>query len=165
MNFLFLCTHNACRSILSEAVFNQLAPAGHAAASAGSAPAGTLHPGAIAQLERHGIATAGYASKSWDDLPLQPDVVVTVCANAAGEACPAYLGDVVRTHWGLDDPSRATGSAHAIKEAFERTYQIVLARTHALFALPLAQLAADPQALKQALDRIGESVPGEDSAC
>jgi len=55
-------------------------------------------------------------------------------------------------------------AAHAIQDAFERTYQIVLARTHALFALPLAQLA-DPQALKQALDRIGASVPGEDSAC
>lgn len=165
MNILFLCTHNACRSILSEAVFNQLAPAGYSATSAGSHPAGAPHPGALAQLERHGIATSCLASKSWDDLPMPPDVVVTVCAAAADETCPAYPGNVVRVHWGLDDPSRACGSAQEVAVAFERTYQIIQARTRALFALPLRQLASDPAALRQALERIGTGIPGKDGAC
>lgn len=159
MNFLFLCTGNSCRSILSEAVFNHLAPGGHTAASAGSRPAGKLHPGALAQLERKRISTDDYASKSWHDLPSTPDVVVTVCANAAGETCPAYLGNVVRTHWGLDDPSEVEGTPENVEAAFERTYRIVLARTQALFALPLDRLANDKAALKLALDRIGTLAP------
>ena len=155
MNFLFLCTGNSCRSILSEAVFNHLAPHGFKAISAGSQPAGRLNPDAVALLRRHGIAVDGYASKSWHDLPLTPDVVVTVCGNAAGETCPAYLGDVVRTHWGLADPSEITGTPAEIAAAFEATYAIVQARVQALFALPLAELADDRAALKAALDRIG----------
>lgn len=159
MNFLFLCTGNSCRSILSEAVFNHLSPAGLKAVSAGSQPTGRLNPGAVAQLRRHGIGVDGYASKSWHDLGLTPDVVVTVCANAAGETCPAYLGDVVRTHWGLDDPGDVKGSPEQVEAAFEHAYQIVLARTRALLALPLAELGADRAALKLALDRIGAVAP------
>lgn len=159
MNFLFLCTGNSCRSILSEAVFNHCAPAGFKAISAGSQPTGRLNPGAVDQLRRHGIGVDGYASKSWHDLPLTPDVVVTVCGNAAGETCPAYLGNVVRTHWGLEDPGEAEGSPEQVAAAFEHTYRIVLARTRALFALPLAELAADRAALKTALDRIGAVLP------
>ena len=154
MHFLFLCTGNSCRSIMSEAVFEQLAPEGCTAASAGSRPAGRVHPGALAQLRRKHIPTEGYASKSWNDLPLTPDVVVTVCGNAAGESCPAYLGNVVRTHWPLDDPSLREGTPDEIAAAFDATYRIILARTAALFALPLARLADDKAALKQALDRI-----------
>jgi len=159
MRFLFLCTGNSCRSILSEAIFNHLAPQGFTALSAGSQPTGTLNPGALALLRSKGIALDGLASKSWHDLPLTPDVVVTVCGNAAGETCPAYLGQVVRAHWGLDDPGLATGSAHDIAQAFERTHEIILARTRALFALPLGALAADRTALQQALERIGTLAP------
>ncbi|QYG02130.1 MULTISPECIES: arsenate reductase ArsC [Massilia] len=155
MNFLFLCTGNSCRSILSEAVFNHLAPPGFKAISAGSHPSGRINPDAIALLRRHGIAMDGHASKSWHDLPLTPDVVVTVCGNAAGETCPAYLGDVVRTHWGLADPSEVQGTPADIAAAFEATYAIVLARVQALFALPLAELAGERAALKEALDRVG----------
>lgn len=155
MHFLFLCTGNSCRSILSEAVFNHLAPPGFKAISAGSHPTGRINPDAIALLRRHGIAVDGHASKSWHDLPLTPDVVVTVCGNAAGETCPAYLGDVVRTHWGLADPSEVQGTPADIAAAFEATYAIVLARTQALFALPLDELAGERAALKEALDRIG----------
>jgi len=155
MNFLFLCTGNSCRSILSEAVFNHLAPPGFKAISAGSHPTGRINPDAVALLRRHGIAVDGHASKSWHDLPLTPDVVVTVCGNAAGETCPAYLGDVVRTHWGLADPSEVQGTPADIAAAFEATYAIVLARIEALFALPLAGLAGERAALKEALDRIG----------
>lgn len=155
MNFLFLCTGNSCRSILSEAIFNHLAPPGFAAFSAGSQPTGQLNPGAVALLLRKGIALDGYTSKSWHDVPLTPDVVITVCGNAAGETCPAYLGNVVRAHWGLEDPSLAEGTAPEIAAAFEHSYQIVLARTRALFALPLPALTRDRTALQQALARIG----------
>ena len=96
MNVLFLCTGNSCRSVLSEGTFNHLAPAGMKAISAGSQPAGALHPRAVALLHRKGISTEGYYSKSWDDLPVVPDIVVTVCSSAAGETCPAYLGPVLR---------------------------------------------------------------------
>ncbi len=155
MNFLFLCTGNSCRSILSEAVFNHLAPAGIKAISAGSQPTGRINPDAVDLLQRHGIAVDGYTSKSWHDLPFTPDVVITVCGNAAGETCPAYLGDVVRAHWGLVDPSEVRGTSEDIAAAFEDTYRIVLARTRALLALPLAELAGERTALKDALDRIG----------
>jgi protein-tyrosine-phosphatase len=92
MDILFLCTGNSCRSILTEAVFNHLAPTGWHAMSAGNQPTGQVHPRSLALLAREGIATDGYYSKSWDQLPLTPDIVITVCARAAGETCPAYLG-------------------------------------------------------------------------
>jgi arsenate reductase len=110
MNVLFLCTGNSCRSLISEAVFNHLAPAGWHAISAGSQPTGKLNERALALLASKGIPTEGYYSKSWDALPVTPDIVVTVCASAAGETCPAYLGPVLRTHWGVDDPSHVVGS-------------------------------------------------------
>jgi arsenate reductase len=155
MNILFLCTGNSCRSVLSEGVFNHLAPAGLKAISAGSQPAGQLHPRAVALLARKGISTEGYYSKSWNDLPLTPDVVVTVCGSAAGETCPAYLGPVLRTHWGVDDPGHVIGTEEEIEAAFELTYRIIRARIEAFLALPLAQLAGDKAAFKVELDRIG----------
>jgi arsenate reductase (thioredoxin) len=155
MNVLFLCTGNSCRSILAEATFNHLAPPGWKAMSAGSRPAGYVHPRSLALLEREGIATAGLVSKSWDALPATPDIVVTVCASAAGEACPAYLGPVLRTHWGVDDPAHATGTDAEIDAAFLSAYRILRHRIAALLALPLADLAADPVRLKAELDRIG----------
>ena len=81
---------------LAEATFKHLAPKGWHAMSAGSHPSGTVHPRSLALLAREGIAIEGYASKSWDKLPQTPDIVITVCASAAGEACPAYLGPVLK---------------------------------------------------------------------
>ena len=155
MNILFLCTGNSCRSILAEATFNHLAPAGWTAMSAGSKPTGEVHPRSLALLARAGISTAGYHSKSWDTLPMTPDIVVTVCSNAAGETCPAYLGPVLRTHWGVDDPAHATGTDEEIDAAFMTAYRILRARVEALLALPLAELQNDRTHLKAELDRIG----------
>jgi len=159
MNVLFLCTGNSCRSILAEAVFNHLAPAGWQAWSAGSHPAGFVHPRALALLAREGIRASGYSSKSWAGLPATPDVVITVCANAAGEACPAYLGPAVRAHWGVDDPARATGTDAEIDAAFERTYRVLRARIEAFLAGPLGELEGDHERLKRALDRIASLLP------
>jgi arsenate reductase len=156
MNILFLCTGNSCRSILAEATFNHLAPAGWRALSAGSKPTGQVHPRSLALLASQGIATAGYHSKSWENLPVTPDIVVTVCASAAGETCPAYLGNVVRSHWGVDDPAHATGSESQIDAAFMSAYGILRARIEAFLALPLAELAQDGARLKRELDRIAQ---------
>jgi arsenate reductase len=147
MNILFLCTGNSCRSVLSEATFNHLAPPEWRALSAGSKPAGQLHPRAVALLQRKGISTEGYYSKSWDNLPVTPDIVITVCGSAAGETCPAYLGPVLRAHWGVEDPSHLLGSDEEIEAAFEQTYRILRERIEAFLALPAIT--------KQELDRIG----------
>lgn len=155
MNVLFLCTGNSCRSLISEAVFNHLAPAGSRAISAGSQPTGKLNERALALLAAKRIPTAGYHSKSWADLPVTPDIVVTVCASAAGETCPAYLGPVLRTHWGVDDPSHVVGTDEEVTAAFERAYAILRARIEAFLALPLDTLQMDRAALKAELDRIG----------
>ncbi|PKO91645.1 MAG: low molecular weight phosphatase family protein [Betaproteobacteria bacterium HGW-Betaproteobacteria-1] len=155
MNILFLCTGNSCRSILAEATFNALAPVGMHAMSAGSQPAGYVHPRSIALLQKEGIATEGYFSKSWNDLPVTPDIVITVCGNAAGETCPAYLGNVLRAHWGVDDPAKATGSEQEIDAAFRGAYTILRKRIEAFFSLP-ADTLKDKAALTQALAEIGQ---------
>ncbi|HPF59850.1 MAG TPA: arsenate reductase ArsC [Candidatus Competibacteraceae bacterium] len=155
MNVLFLCTGNSCRSILGEATFNHLAPPGWKALSAGSHPAGQVHPRSLALLNREGISTEGYHSKSWDNLPVTPDIVVTVCASAAGETCPAYLGPVLRTHWGVDDPAHVTGSEAMIDAAFMQAYRVLRSRIEAFLALPLAELQNDRARLKMELDHIG----------
>jgi arsenate reductase len=155
MNVLILCTGNSCRSILGEATFNHLAPAGWRAISAGSKPAGYVHPRSLALLEREGIATSGYHSKSWDQLPLTPDIVISVCANAAGEECPAWLGPVLRAHWGVEDPAHVTGADEETDAAFMHAYRTLRTRIEAFFALPLAEVRHDRTRLKAELDRIG----------
>jgi arsenate reductase len=153
---LFLCTGNSCRSILAEAVLNGLAQGRLHAVSAGSHPAGTVHPRTLALLQREGFATEGLKSKSWDDLSTSPDLVITVCAAAAGETCPAYLGPALRAHWGVDDPARATGTESEIDAAFAKAYRILRRRVEALLDLPVARwLAEDPVRLGRELERIG----------
>jgi arsenate reductase len=157
MHILFLCTGNSCRSILAEATFNALAPAGMRAMSAGSQPTGEVHPRSIALLKREGIESDGYYSKSWENLTPAPDVVITVCGNAAGETCPAYLGDVVRAHWGVEDPAKASGSDAEIDAAFEQAYRILRRRIEAFLALDLKQ-CSDRTAFKIQLDLIGQQL-------
>jgi len=159
MNVLFLCTGNSCRSLMGEAIFNHLAPEGWHAISAGSKPLGRLNTGALAQLEREGISTEGYFSKSWNDLPVTPDIVLSVCGNAANEVCPAYLGPVMRSHWGVEDPAHAEGSEEDIKAAFMTAYKILRHRIEQFLALPLTELKNDPARLKAELDRIGSLLP------
>ena len=158
MNILFLCTGNSCRSILGEATFNHIAPAGWRAMSAGSKPAGYVHPRSLVLLAREGISTEGYYSKSWENLPATPDIVISVCGNAANETCPAYLGPVLRSHWGVEDPAHATGTDEEIDAAFMKAYRILLARIEAFLALLLETLKHDKAALKLAMDKIATIV-------
>ena len=158
MNVLFLCTGNSCRSILGEATFNHLAPAGWHAMSAGSKPTGCVHPRSLELLACEGISTEGFHSKSWDNLPTTPDIVITVCGSAAGETCPAYLGPVIRTHWGVDDPAHVTGTDEEIDAAFVKAYSILRRRIEAFFALPLETLQHDKAALKVEMDKIAVNI-------
>ena len=159
MNVLFLCTGNSCRSILGEATFNHLAPPDWRAMSAGSKPAGQVHPRSLALLAHEGISTEGYYSKSWNDLPVTPDIVLSVCGNAANETCPAYLGPVLRSHWGVEDPAHATGTDAEIDAAFMTAYRILRHRIKQFLALPLNELQNDHARLKAELDRISTLLP------
>ncbi|MCP9439804.1 MAG: arsenate reductase ArsC [Nitrospira sp.] len=156
MKILFLCTGNSCRSILAEATFNALAGPDWRAMSAGSHPTGTVHPRALALLRREGISTEGLHSKSWTDLPAVPDLVITVCGNAAGETCPAYLGPALRTHWGVEDPAKATGTEAEIDAKFEQVYRTLRTRIEAFLKLPIDQLWKDRDRLKVELDDIAK---------
>ncbi|NOT16024.1 MAG: arsenate reductase ArsC [Methylotenera sp.] len=157
MNILFLCTGNSCRSILAEATFNALAPKGIHAMSAGSKPTGEVHPRSIALLKSKGISAECYYSKSWDTLPVVPDIVITVCGNAAGETCPAYLGNVIRAHWGVDDPAKATGTDDEINVSFENAYVILRKRIEAFLQLEVNVLT-DKNKLTEQLNLIGQLV-------
>ena len=159
MNVLMLCTGNSCRSILAEATFNHLAPAGWRALSAGSRPTGFVHPRSLALLAREGIATEDLHSKSWEDLPVTPDIVISVCGNAAGETCPAYLGPVLRSHWGVEDPAHATGSEAEVDAAFVAAYRTLRVRIEAFLAQPLDDLIKDRTALQTALDQCATRQP------
>lgn len=154
MKILFLCTANSCRSILAEALFNHLAPAGMRAFSAGSEPRGDINPLTLEALARAGIAADGLYSKSSDaHQALNPDFVITVCDKAAGEACPVHFGPATKAHWGLADPSERVGSPEEIKAAFDATLVRLKLRFAAFLALPLAQL--DAATLRNELARIG----------
>lgn len=158
---LVLCTGNSARSILGEALFNQLgqtkAGGRVRAFSAGSKPKGVPHPGALRLLARRGIDTAAFRSKSWDEFsaPGAPaiDLAITVCGNAAGEACPVFTGSPLKAHWGLPDPADITGSEADVDAAFEETWRLLEMRVRAFLALDCA--AMEPAALQSALIQIG----------
>jgi len=155
MKVLFMCTANSCRSVLSEGLFNHLAPEGMHAVSCGSFPSGRLNPRAVSTLESLGVETSTLHSKgaeSFQDSP--PDIVITVCDQASGEPCPVYFGPAVKSHWGLADPSAVQGSDDEIQAAFDACVMQIRQRFAAFFALDHEALA--PAGLKQALDRIGE---------
>ena len=107
MKLLFICTHNRCRSILAEAISNHLANGKIIARSAGSSPAGEVHPLSIQFLQEKGIATDHCQSQSCNDFAdFEPDAVITLCDSAASEACPVWFGNAAQVHWGLRDPSK-----------------------------------------------------------
>lgn len=160
-NVLFLCTGNSARSILAEALLNHLGGGRFRGFSAGSRPAGQVNPHALAALRDAGVPVLGLRSKSWDEFAVAEapplDLVVTVCDNAAGEACPVLYGDFLRLHWSLPDPASVAGGDHATREAFVRVREVLAARLAALVALPVAALARE--ALREALERIATEHP------
>lgn len=118
-NLLFICTHNRCRSILAEVIANNQFKGAFRAFSAGSQPAGEIHPLTLKFLGARGLPIEGLRSQSWDDFAdVDFDLVVTVCDSAANEPCPLWMSDAPRTHWGMPDPSRVKGDEAAIEAAF-----------------------------------------------
>ena len=161
-NVLILCTHNSARSVLSEGMLNHWA---HKlgkdvrAYSAGSAPSGRLNPFALEALQKAGIDTSGYRSKSWDefvgDNAPEMRIVITVCDSAAAEQCPCWPGSPVQVHWGYADPSNALGGDDGRRLAFELTRQAIGYRMLQLLQLPLETIGNAE--LQAALARIVES--------
>ena len=146
VNVLFLCTHNAARSILAEAILNHVGGGRFKAYSAGSSPRQNQQPNpmALQVLEAAGISTDGLRSKSWDDFgkPDAPhmDLVVTVCDNAAGEVCPYWPGQPATAHWGYADPSAIDGTEAQKLEAFRQTLHQIKRRLDLLINLPVASI-------------------------
>jgi arsenate reductase len=117
---LILCTGNSCRSHLAEGIL--LAAAGDLieVASAGSKPAGCVHPKSIEVLKEIGIDISSQTSKHLEEfLTRNVDTVITVCGNA-DQACPMFPGQVNRFHWGFDDPAHATGTEEEVLNEFRR---------------------------------------------
>lgn len=154
-NILVLCTGNSTRSILAEAILNRDGAGRVKAWSAGSNPTGRVNPGTLRLLDRRGLSTEGFRSKSWNEFSAtgapNMDLIVTVCASAAGEICPTWPGAPMTAHWGVDDP--ATAPADQIDLAFQVAYHRLSARINAFLALPFERLA--PADLKPQLAAIG----------
>ncbi|MGD7653549.1 MAG: arsenate reductase ArsC [Verrucomicrobiales bacterium] len=117
---LVLCTGNSCRSHMAEGILQQALGDGFRVQSAGSKPAGYVHPLAIRALEEIGIDISGHTSKHLDEfLDQDVETVITVCGNA-DQACPAFPGQLNRHHWPFDDPAHAEGSEAEQFEVFRR---------------------------------------------
>ena len=141
MRILFICTHNRCRSVLAEAIANHYCKGLITAASAGSHPAGKIHPLTLQTLKEMGIPVRRLRSKSWDDVEdFDPDCVITVCDSASREQCPAWFGMAMRAHWNLQDPSDTPDAADRQAEAFRETAGIIRDRVQVLCRL----LKTDP---------------------
>lgn len=155
-NVLFLCTGNSARSVIAEAVLNQLGRGRFNAYSACSMPTGIVNPHVLDLLERNNMPTKGIRSKNWDefagsDVP-KLDFVFTVCDQAAGEVCPIWPGQPMTSHWGLEDPALVEGEEEqkrAVKDAFMQ-----LTRRIGIFVnLPIEKI--ERHSLQKELDEIG----------
>ena len=153
MNILVLCTGNSARSILLESLLNALGQGRIRAYSAGSQPAGRVHPEALALLKRRGLPHASARSKSWDEFAVpdapQMQAVITVCGSAAAETCPLWPGTPVRGHWGVEDPAAATDQVGAFAAAF------IILKDRAQAFLALAPETMNHDDLRQAITKIG----------
>jgi protein-tyrosine-phosphatase len=159
-NILFLCTGNSARSILAEAIMNQLGRGLFRGYSAGSFPKGDVHPMALDLLQKSGHEITGLRSKSWDefssaDAP-QIDFVFTVCDNAANEVCPIWPGKPMTAHWGLPDPAAVVENEVEQRLAFAETYKMLTNRIRAFISLPIEAL--DEMTLQNRLRAIGKDL-------
>ena len=158
-NVLFLCTGNSARSIMAECILNRLGNGRFRAFSAGSHPAGAVNPHALALLKQRRHPTGSLRSKAWDEFaaPDAPafDFVITVCDNAAGEACPVWPGQPMTVHWSIPDPAAVTGSDAVIADAFADAYRRLERRIDSFIRVASAPL--DRTSLKKQLEAIGEA--------
>ena len=155
MNILVLCTGNSARSILLEHILNERSEGRITAYSAGSHPAGKVHPQSLVLLNTLGFDTSHARSKSWDEFALdgspQMDAVITVCDSAAAEICPIWPGAPVQSHWGVGDPAAVPEDAW--EPAFEEAFATLAHRAKLLLDQDIESM--DRQTLKAHLDHIG----------
>jgi arsenate reductase (thioredoxin) len=158
-NVLFLCTGNSARSIMAEVVMNHLGRGRFRAFSAGSHPTGKVHPLAVEALSRMKLPVTELRSKSWDEfaVPGSPPLhfVLTVCDKAAGESCPAWPGQPITAHWGVEDPAAIVGTDEKRREVFRSALLTLTRRIELMLCLPLEKL--DRLALQEKLSGIGKS--------
>ena len=156
-NVLFLCTHNSARSVIAECIMNRLGAGKFKAFSAGSAPRGSVHPYALDLLNRLNYDTKTLRSKSWKEFEAQDapqlDFVFTVCDDAANETCPVWPGQPMTAHWGIPDPSIATGNEAEKRLAFASAHRMLNQRIGIFVNLPLGSIG--PLALSKKLAAIG----------
>jgi arsenate reductase len=160
-NVLFLCTGNAARSILAEALVEHWGRGRFKGYSAGSFPRGRVHPLAIELLAKLGLRTEGLRSKGWDEFarPGAPvmDFVFTVCDQAAGEVCPVWPGNPVTAHWGVPDPAAVIGSEIEKRQAFREACRALETRIKLFTSLPIDKL--DRLAVERRVAEIGHRQP------
>ncbi|PZN99553.1 MAG: protein tyrosine phosphatase [Hyphomicrobiales bacterium] len=145
LHVLVVCTGNSARSIMAEAVLNREGLGRIKAWSAGSRPQEAPHRLALGLLAELGYEISGYRSKSWDEFlgPDAPDLdlVITVCDDAADDACPTFPGVPMRVHWGLDDPAQAVGPQEAQRAVFLKSYRELTSRVSAFVNLPFETMS------------------------
>lgn len=143
-NVLFLCTGNSARSVMAEGLLNLLGQGRFRAFSAGSQPTGRVNPFAIEILQSVGCDTSGLRSKRWDEFaaPGAPpmDFIITVCDNAAGEACPIWPGHPATAHWGFEDPAAVQGTDEEKRAAFHKVFHQIRNRVQLFLQLPVDKL-------------------------
>ena len=146
LNVLFLCTHNSARSILAEALLNDMGAGRFKAYSAGSSPRENQSPNPLGlqTLQNAGLSIEGLRSKSWDEFAAADaphmDLIITVCDNAAGEVCPIWPGHPATAHWGYPDPSEGDAPDSVKLEAFRQTLHAMKRRLEFLISLPADKL-------------------------
>lgn len=154
---LFLCMANSARSIFAEALLARHGRGRFRAFSAGSAPAGRVHPRALEVLERNNFLTQDLRSKDWHEFARtgapQMDFVFTVCDKTAGEVCPVWPGQPMTAHWGILDPVAAKGADWEIRAAFTQAFNELQNRISIFVNLPFESL--DRLKLQERLDAIG----------
>lgn len=156
-NALFLCTGNSARSILAEGILEREGKGRFKAFSAGSIPAGKVHPYFLDLLKSMEHPIEHLRSKNWDEFSSADapklDFVFTVCDNAAGETCPVWPGQLMTAHWGIPDPAAVTGSKAEKRAAFTEAYRMMFNRVSLFLALPLESI--DKRSLQNRLTDIG----------
>lgn len=157
-NVLFLCTGNSARSILAEVLLNSLGRGRFRAYSAGSRPAGRVNPFAVELMQAVGLPTEGLRSKGWEEFGSETaphmDFVLTVCDQAAGEACPIWPGHPLTAHWGVPDPAAVEGCDADKRRAFREAATVLRRRIELLVSLPIETL--DRLALQGELRGMGK---------
>lgn len=157
-NVLFLCTRNAARSLMAEAILNKDGGGRFHAFSAGTQPGNGIHPLAVLTLHRFGYPTQGLRPKSWNEFsrPDAPhmDFVIPVCDDAAKEECPIWPGQPVVANWSIENPALAEGTSVEKEAAFARAFRYLKNRISVFDSLPIATL--DKISLDTRLKEIGE---------